>query len=151
MDKKRFDSFMALAEFARQTREARRKTEWQLSFTLWALLVGAAVTFRDRPPANIYILIASGILIAAFHFWWVAWNGYRANTEACFMYDFARSAEEELSIEAPHFERRERPSILGFLSHPPGLLQWLIAVMLTAGAIAIIGLSSKTTLVFGSS
>lgn len=137
MDKDRFAALMQLAEYVRQARESRRKTEWQLSLALWAMLAAASLALQGK-GLSICTLRISGGLIVILHGWWVAWNCYRADSDANNMHNCAYLAELELGIEPIHFERRAQPNRFGFLWHPPALLQWLTTIALVVGSIVII-------------
>ncbi len=103
-EKSRFDAYMALSDFRTKRRQERAQYEWRITFSLWAILIAAALYLHPRPPNCIIILVLVIITILYSFFLSETRKRNRLDVEMSFYY--VEYAEKELFLS---IEVRDRP------------------------------------------
>ena len=74
-DKEKFEANLKVAQLGFDLWDRRRSCEWRMTFSLWALLVGAVVTTKFELPRCFLIWCATVILVFYTFAWlWPLWK-----------------------------------------------------------------------------
>ncbi|MBN9078504.1 MAG: hypothetical protein J0H84_20035 [Rhizobiales bacterium] len=136
MDKERFDTFLALAQYWADRKEARSQIEWKVTLGIWAILVGAISLYVNRPFHCPYWLLT---IIPVAHALWLRgiWVG---DSHDARMRNYWVSAAQDLAEHSsmqplklaarPTWIKGHRKAF-GFLASWSPVLQLAITLLLT--------------------
>jgi hypothetical protein len=143
--KDKFDALLKLTEHKSQLREDRRRTEWKVSFGLWALMAATAYNLKDAlAKQSVCTLIAALAIITLMQtFLWVLPMYLRNERDGRLAFYLAARAERiVMGDEGPPAERRPIVSLnaaefFRFLRNPIAMSEPVITILLGTAAILI--------------